>query len=252
MKQLLNHHPIQLEREKVHSGHLVLVNRDHPIRLQAQESSLERTCERQLNALLKACNAMDNIVVVSGYRSREEQQQLYETSVLENGVEFTSRYVARPGESEHQTGLAVDVGESSEHVDFICPSFPDHGVCQSFKQLAAEYGFIQRYQEGKEQWTNIACEPWHYRYVGFPHSVIMRQKGLCLEEYTVFVKQFSYDTPYLYTKSNGSVISIYYVAADEDITIVPFINREQHLSGNNKDGFVITAFSEQGSDEHVI
>src|SRR5690554_6146961 len=164
-----HHHQLQLNRDEIHAGHLILVNRDHPVRLQTEQQSLEQQCSRQLTALLEACHAEDSIVVVSGYRSIEVQRHIYNTSLLDHGAEFTASYVARPGESEHQSGLAVDVGETSDEVDFIRPSFPDYGVCLKFKQLASQYGFIQRYEEGKETITNIACEPWHYRYVGYPH-----------------------------------------------------------------------------------
>jgi D-alanyl-D-alanine dipeptidase/carboxypeptidase len=258
MKLLTQQHPIQLERADIHYGHLILVNSDHPVRLQVEQPSLEQECARQLTALLQACKAMDTIVVVSGYRSIEEQRHIYDKSLLENGIEFTSSYVARPGESEHQTGLAVDVGEILGNVDFIRPSFPDHGVCELFKQLAADYGFIQRYQDGKMNLTNIACEPWHYRYVGFPHSVIMKQMGLCLEEYIEFVKQFTYQRPYRYINNQSpTTIEIYYVPADEGTITIPILNSElsserYHWSGNNKDGFIVTVGSKQGSDESGI
>lgn len=262
-------HEIRLDRAAIHRGHLILVNREHSVRLtekstniiplhniqtfdtEHQDISLEKTCLQQLSALLIACHAMDDIIIVSGYRSREEQQELYDNSLQENGAAFTASYVACPNESEHQTGLAVDVGENAGIVDFICPSFPAHGVCQTFKQLAAEYGFIQRYKEGKEHITKIACEPWHFRYVGFPHSAIIEQHGFCLEEYTQFLKQYVFHHEHLYVEHKSSVIEIYYVSAEEDITTVPITNEEQyHLSGNNIDGYVITVFHEKGSEHN--
>ncbi|WP_328053394.1 D-alanyl-D-alanine carboxypeptidase family protein [Bacillus paramycoides] len=219
------------------------VNRSGTPQLENHDMSLERKCMQQLLALLEACKAMDDIVVVSAYRSRAEQQELYENSLRENGAVFTSSYVARPDESEHQTGLAVDVGENIVNVDFICPSFPDQGVCQTFKRLAAEYGFIQRYKDGKEHITNIACEPWHFRYVGFPHSVIMEQQGLCLEEYIDFLKQYRFGREHLLFEQKNSVVEIYYVPVKGEFTAVPIINGGSYLiSGNNKDGFVVTVF----------
>jgi D-alanyl-D-alanine dipeptidase/carboxypeptidase len=259
MKLLTRQQSIQLERADIHQGHLILVNSDYPVRLQIEQPSLEHECVRQLTALLQSCKAMDTIFVVSGYRSIEEQRHIYDKSLLENGIEFTSSYVARPGESEHQTGLAVDVAEISRDVDFIRPAFPDHGVCARFKQHAADYGFIQRYQDGKMHLTNIACEPWHYRYVGFPHSIIMQQKGFCLEEYTEFVKSYTDQRPYRYIDhSVSTTIEIYYIPAEQGTTTIPIMNSEQsHWSGNNKDGFVVSSWSnrvgyEQGSDDRGI
>ena len=77
-------------------------------------------------------------------------------------------------------------------IDFICPDFPYEGVCQRFRKEVVKYGFIERYPEGKENITKIAPEPWHFRYVGFPHSEIMRDKNLALEEYVDYIRGFVY------------------------------------------------------------
>ena len=104
-------------------------------------------------------------------------------SLAENGREFTEQYVARPGCSEHQTGLAIDLGLRLPEIDFIRPYFPYDGLAGRFRQLAAEYGFVERYPQGKEAVCGIAHEPWHFRYVGRPHALIMQKRGLTLEEY---------------------------------------------------------------------
>ncbi|MEI3013418.1 MAG: D-alanyl-D-alanine carboxypeptidase family protein [Ruthenibacterium lactatiformans] len=114
---------------------------------------------------------------------RAEQQALYADSVRDNGPEFTQKYVALPGCSEHETGLAIDVGEAREVIDFIRPAFPDTGVCAAFRRAAARYGFIERYPKGAQAVTGIGHEPWHFRYVGWPHAGLMAQRGVTLEEY---------------------------------------------------------------------
>ena len=81
--------------------------------------------------------------------------------------------MALPGCSEHQTGLAIDLGKAAGYIDFIRPAFPYDGVCGRFRRLAARYGFIERYQRGKEEVTGISAEPWHFRYVGAPHAQLM-------------------------------------------------------------------------------
>ncbi len=103
------------------------------------------------------------------------------------GDAFTRQYVALPGCSEHQTGLAIDLGEDVPDLDFIRPSFPDSGACGAFRRAAARYGFLQRYCREKEALTGIAEEPWHFRYVGAPHAQLMEEHGLCLEEYVPFL-----------------------------------------------------------------
>ena len=91
--------------------------------------------------------------------------------------------MALPGCSEHQTGLAIDLGLRGPEVDFLCPDFPYTGPCGDFRRLAADYGFVERYPAGKEPITGIAHEPWHFRYVGVPHAERMAAMGLVLEEY---------------------------------------------------------------------
>lgn len=123
---------------------------------------------------------------VSGWRSQQEQQRIWDDSMAEHGETFTRQYVALPGCSEHQTGLAIDLGKAAGYIDFIRPAFPYDGVCGRFRRLAARYGFIERYQRGKEEVTGISAEPWHFRYVGAPHAQLMETNGLCLEEYRDF------------------------------------------------------------------
>ena len=108
---------------------------------------------------------------------------IYTDSLRENGPEFTAKFVAMPGHSEHLTGLAIDLGLRQPKIDFIRPAFPYEGICQKFRELAPAYGFIERYPKGKEHITGIAHEPWHFRYVGTPYSETMAFKGMTLEEY---------------------------------------------------------------------
>ncbi|WP_084423406.1 D-alanyl-D-alanine carboxypeptidase family protein [Cohnella thermotolerans] len=263
---------VQMRRDRLYDGELILVNKDHPVRRPAQQIVpvpdgilqasrreepgilLERTCLALLSALLEACGGRTSIAVVSGYRSRAAQERLYATSLRENGADFTAKYVALPGASEHETGLAVDVGLYEGNVDYIRPAFPDRGACGVFKRLAAKYGFVQRYRADKTDRTGIACEPWHFRYVGYPHSVIMEREGLCLEEYTEFLKQYACGETHLYAGEGASLAEIYYVRAEEGDTPVPLpraSGARWRLSGNNKDGFVVTVYDPEGCDRHV-
>lgn len=156
---------------------LIPVREDHP------DILLEREAVCALSCILERLDGWKFIVPVSGWRSLEEQLAIYQESLRENGPEFTARFVAMPGHSEHQTGLAIDLGLRQPDIDFIRPAFPYEGICQKFRELAPAFGFIERYPAGKEHITGIAHEPWHFRYVGTPHSEIMTFKGLTLEEY---------------------------------------------------------------------
>lgn len=78
----------------------------------------------------------DSIVPVSGYRSLNEQMDIYNDSLKDNGEDFTRKYVALPKHSEHQTGLAIDLGLNKEKIDFIRPDFPYDGICGTFRRFA--------------------------------------------------------------------------------------------------------------------
>ena len=190
---------VRLSREQSFTGPLVLVNRDHPLRtaggdLTAVDSGhpdilLDRQAARLLAACIQKVRGGAEIVPVSGWRSQAEQQRIWDDTLAESGADFTQKYVALPGCSEHQTGLAIDLGKAADEIDFIRPDFPYDGICGAFRRAAAAYGFIERYQRGKEALTGIAPEPWHFRYVGTPHALLMESNGLCLEEYGDFLRQ---------------------------------------------------------------
>lgn len=173
---------------------LILVNRQNPYTMSIRQNLtpvlpafprilLEREAAHALSRLMEKLGGWGNILPVSGWRSFDEQEKIYLDSLRDNGREFTRQFVALPGHSEHQTGLAIDLGLQGEDMDFIRPSFPYEGICQYFRELAPAYGFIERYPAGKEGVTGIAHEPWHFRYVGAPHAESMARQGLCLEEY---------------------------------------------------------------------
>lgn len=192
--------PLRLRREQTCQGPLVLIDRAHPLQEGAPpelvpvdrlhpQVLLERRAARLLAACIRSVGGGRTIVPVSGWRSRAEQQAIWDDTRAREGDAFTRQYVALPGCSEHQTGLAIDLGLAAPHIDFIRPNFPDTGVCGAFKEQAGKYGFILRYPAGKEHITGIAHEPWHFRYVGAPHGAIMTQLGLTLEEYLELLEQ---------------------------------------------------------------
>ena len=197
--------PRTLPREE-----LRLVNRSHPLPAQLAPPSLapalpgrpdillESRAAAALTALVGSMGRPGEIVPVSGFRSRQEQQQIWDDSLRDKGADFTAKYVAWPGCSEHETGLAIDLGFNRPPIDFIRPAFPRQGICQRFRERAAAYGFIERYQADKEQITGIGAEPWHFRYVGAPHAALMEARGLALEEYIQLLERCAADGSHLY------------------------------------------------------
>ena len=115
---------------------------------------------------------------VSAYRSYQTQKRLYQTYVATDGLELAESYSARPGYSEHQTGLSVDINTA----DFYS-NFQNTDTYRWLRENSWKYGFILRYPEGKERITGYQFEPWHYRYVGVEIAQTCEEQGLTYEEY---------------------------------------------------------------------
>ena len=238
---------ITLSNNKIYDGNLILVNAAYSLQSTRENELVSantdypdillcRDAASALQMVLEKISAARDIVPVSGYRSQWEQTQIYNDSLKESGAEFTKKYVALPGHSEHQTGLAIDLGLYSDHIDFIRPDFPYDGICEMFREAAPSYGFVERYPAGKEKITGIAHEPWHFRYVGFPHSAIMADMELALEEYVELIKNYTLEHPLLYKGTE-----IYYVPANGKSTEIRLLEKSIYqISGNNVDGFVVT------------
>lgn len=119
------------------------------------------------------------IIVVSAFRDFEYQNELYNHYVEKKGQEYADLVSARPGHSEHQTGLAIDVMGSNKDYN----KFDESVEFEWMKNNAHLYGFILRYPLGKEKITGFKYEPWHYRYVGKKAATLIYHENLTLEEY---------------------------------------------------------------------
>lgn len=244
---------VVLERNEIYTGSLILVNAEYPLRSTPTdlapavrgfaEITMERCAVEQLQLILDEIGAGNMIVPVSGYRSKAEQTAIYENSLKQNGSDFTQKYVALPDHSEHQTGLAIDLALNTDNIDFIRPDFPYSGICEEFRKAAPEFGFIERYPAGKENITGIAHEPWHFRYVGFPHSMIIAEKEFTLEEYTEYIKTFRQDCPLRYSHK-GITAEVFYAPAKTEISVN---SAAYQVSGNNTDGYVVTLWRDNNA-----
>lgn len=119
-----------------------------------------------------------NLTIASGYRSYDYQKSLFEKYLSRPGQtkEYVETYSARPGYSEHQTGLAIDVCMASS-------AFLGTPEQKWLEANCVKYGFVIRYPKGKEDKTGFMYEPWHIRYLGVETAQKLDQTGLCLEEY---------------------------------------------------------------------
>ena len=144
--------------------------------------SLEReTAERYLQMRRHLLSIGIRVEVVSGYRSQETQERIWNKNVADHGEAYARQRVAKPGYSEHQTGLALDLTLYDDQGDMV----RDDDVDAYGKLLPHLYkfGFILRYPAGKESVTGYPFEPWHIRYVGIDAAREMYDAGWTLEEY---------------------------------------------------------------------
>lgn len=234
-------------RGGIHNGLLILVNAEHPIQhmerpalapaVPGSDILLDTRAAAMLSGVISRIGAAGEIVPVSGWRSEAEQREIWDGSMRDSGEEFTRKYVALPGCSEHQTGLAIDLALRADNIDFIRPEFPYDGVCGRFRALAADYGFVERYQSGKEGVTGIAAEPWHFRYVGRPHARIMCEMGLCLEEYVEYLRAYPYPERLLEVRGEVYEAEVGFAGARDTLGLP---DAPYQVSGNNVDGYIYT------------
>ncbi|MDF2556501.1 MAG: peptidase [Bacillales bacterium] len=123
-----------------------------------------------------------NLVAVSGYRSYQRQSVLFNAEVKSKGETEAVKWVARPGTSEHQSGLAMDISSIS-YGSKLDQGFDQTKEFQWLSENAHKYGFILRYPKGKESITNYEYEPWHFRYVGVDVASEMFKLGISFEEF---------------------------------------------------------------------
>lgn len=190
--------------------YLLLANKQHPLEatyapanlrtldasltLYGKEIRLESNAALAVEALVRElwARGYTDIVVTSGYRSYTYQQSLFHTYVEKeksNHPDWSQAeaeacvltYSARPGTSEHQTGLCVDL-ISTNYVS-LDESFAQNPAYAWLCEHAHFFGFVLRYPQGKQAIVGYGYEPWHYRFVGVEAATAMHESGLTLEEY---------------------------------------------------------------------
>ena len=119
------------------------------------------------------------LIAMSTYRSYNYQENLYTKYLNQDGKELADTYSARPGHSEHQTGLAVDI--YNQEVNYT--NFENTKEFEWLKENSYKYGFILRYPKNKSKITGYIYEPWHYRYVGIDTATKIYNEQITYEEY---------------------------------------------------------------------
>lgn len=180
---------------------LILVNKDHPLEKdyipedliiprvrnpynkKLEKLHLKKEAASALESMFRAAEEKGlYIFFVSGYRSYKTQEYFYRRELESTDPETAGKYIAKPGQSEHQTGLGLDL---STHALGFHPSddFADSPEGVWLDENAHKFGFIIRYPKGKENITRYKYEPWHLRYVGQEHAEKIKLHRLSLEEY---------------------------------------------------------------------
>lgn len=150
---------------------------DHP------KKQLRKVAADALEELFAAADlAGHELFALSGYRSYDTQASIFASNADKHGEEKANTFSARPGESEHQSGLTMDVTSRSANFDLII-EFGQTPEGIWLAENAHEFGFIIRFLEGKEDITKYQYEPWHIRYVGVKAATEIKEKELTLEEY---------------------------------------------------------------------
>lgn len=147
-----------------------------------EEQSVRTDIESHLKIMFSAAQTEGhNLMIGSAYRSARLQQTYFDHYAQVTGESTANRYSAHPGESEHQTGLSVDITSASLHC-YLEECFADTPDGRWLAGNAHKYGFILRYPKGKEAITGYEFEPWHYRYVGIELATALYESKLTLDQ----------------------------------------------------------------------
>lgn len=178
------------------SKYLMLVNKKNPLDINYEPENLVKVNVKFLSSTSKESRQMEetaakaleelfqgakeeNITLIasSAYRSYRSQVKVLNDEIHSKGVDYANKYVAKPGKSEHQSGLAIDVTNEARCFDKTSTE------AKWLAENAHKFGFILRYPEGKENITGYNYEPWHIRYVGKKVAKKIYDKNITLEEY---------------------------------------------------------------------
>jgi D-alanyl-D-alanine carboxypeptidase len=236
----------EITTEDIYRGNLLLVNSEYPVHQESIKSDVinllshdeltngygmlntiylsEEVSYRFSNMIAAAQkDGVDHFSINSGFRGFEEQSALYE--------EMGSDYALPAGYSEHNLGLSLDVGSTQMKME-------DAAEGKWMEKHSWKYGFILRYPKDKTDITGILYEPWHIRYVGLPHSAIMKEKNFVLEEYLDYLRK----EKSISASVDGKEYKVFYYPVSESKTIDVPEYKDYEVSGNNVDGVIVTVF----------
>ena len=179
-------------------GHLMLTNKfyaldntynsDTMVKVSKQYSYGENqmVTSETYNAFLNMFNAAKKedltLIINSSFRSYEDQEEIYNELKNSRGDEYANKIAAKPGFSEHQTGMAVDIQTYGSNAS----NFEEFDEFKWLQENAHKYGFILRYPKDKEYLTGYEYESWHYRYVGVEAATYIHENNITFDEYYAY------------------------------------------------------------------
>jgi len=189
-----------------------------------------------------AASGKNDVIIWTSYRDEARQTTVYNEYVAQYGEAAAKTAVAKPGESDHHTGLGVALRVYD--AAGLTHKISDIEGYSWIQENCYKYGYVERYPSDKISVTGLDYSSSVYlRYVGVPHAEIMKKNNWCLEEYLIKIKDYTFgNAHYEFTSEDGSVYEVYYESgegAGDTVNVHVPAGKEYTISGNNMDGFVI-------------
>ncbi|UUZ95244.1 VanY-A/VanY-F/VanY-M family D-Ala-D-Ala carboxypeptidase [Paenibacillus sp. P25] len=245
---------IKVDKKQIYQGNLLLVNKAYPVHQEGVTPDvvnlfqhkewvkgyglldntirLSQSVTQQFSKMVDAAaqDGVRHFLISGGYRDAKEQDKLYR--------KMGADYALPAGYSEHNLGLSLDIGSTQMEMNRA----PEG---KWLTNHAWEYGFVLRYPKDKTDITGIQYEPWHFRYVGLPHSAIMQEHHFTLEQYLDYLKT----EKTVSTTLEGTAYEITYYPVSGNTTLQVPADRRYEISGNNMDGVIVTVFADRNVEE---
>ena len=263
---------LHFNRSSIYAGELILVNSQHAIQgdpeeltnifqyraevagsgtyaLKSDSYVLQESALVAFTAMMADYYAqMQNnyVQITESYRTYDDQNEVYQIAYQEYGAANVGKYALKPNNSDFRTGYSVHLNCYKDGLNYKFSEKSAEPYAAKIAELADNYGFIQRYPNGKSAYTGIVDKamPYLYRYVGVPHARVMTEGNYSLEEYIAGIKNYT-ENSRLQIVDGEHTYHVFYVPANAEgtteIRIPKIYSAEQYsISGNNVDGFIVT------------
>ncbi|MBR5372530.1 MAG: D-alanyl-D-alanine carboxypeptidase family protein [Oscillospiraceae bacterium] len=234
----------QAPTASMHSGSLILVDANHPYADTPQLLTFKdfKYAHIRLPSTSLQVNAIVTQPLAAWFNAFYAATKSEKVMIYMTNATTTSNPNYKVGIPERATGLTIDLSilaaDEKSHTPFTAD-----GNYAWLNQHAAEYGYVLRYANDKTEKTGQKGISWHYRFVGLPHAIYMKEQNLCLEEYISLVQQHPYNGQHLTYAAGGQNYEVYYVpaATGAAATDIPYpAGLSPQISGDNIGGFIVT------------